>query len=544
MTICELTAAIFLIAASVAKAGDVCISGESDGNSAFLGTYSQETGTSYYTKSQCDGSVAYLYQQNSKWQVYTALNSNTAYLRCPTASDSPQECPTGTWKNGGATDASLSVQTGSCPSTSPSISCDRVYIDSADYRCYGYFDAVSGEEGLYSKQCGTDYVYFYYNGYFERWECGPKDERDVCDAYDNDNMYYIKSTDTSLDSLSSGSSVTAALDFPTGTSAGFYCDCSPQVACSYLEIANVGNGNDGVYQRDSGEQNLFLNADSTRYFLYAPERGSTATAANPLSSCGSLSAYFRSSDTTFSTVAEGDVDVSINVEYPSNVDSATISCLAEPPTPPPTEEPGENDMCVAVAQWISSSPNNWFVSGKYQQIADLNGHPAYQLYGCETEYGASTQRYLRYSNEYQEYIVSPGLYTSGYYFRTTNGATSPIGATWNYPQYVEVKSAASRSGGCGCSSEPLTGATVPVPIEQIAWSTDSAVEGGIWAQFLQMLANDQTASMLTVTFLILCACGMVMCAYCMGYARGATKVGQPFKYSKAKVVFDHEDENL
>jgi hypothetical protein len=548
MTFGKLLTATLTFRAFVTKAGDICIAGDSGVNTLCLGTYSQASDldanqNTYYVKPRCDGTNDFLYQNGGNWQTSTTKNGNSYYLRCPEDTASPEDCTAGTWLNAGNTDASLTVTTGSCPSSSPSISCDAVYIDVADSRCAGYFDKV--EEGLYQNACGK---YFYYNGYFQEWQCGPKDERDVCDAWDQDNTWHVASTDPQLDTLSAGTSpITAALDYPSGTNAGFYCDAEPQIACNFMEIKNVGNGNDGLWQKAADQANLFTK--DGKYFFYEPVGGSTVTASNPLDSCTSLTAYFRSSDTAFGSLSAGDTDVSFTVTHPTGVNGATVSCLADPPTPAPTEQPGDDDLCVAVVSWFNKSPYNYQSAGKYKPIENVNGYPAYQLYGCEADYGASVERYLWYSSYYQAYRITDAKGSGNRFFSSFNNAQTPIDSNgaWSPTlpdgtMLMEVSLAATRPGGCGCDSEPL-GAAVPpgdvVPFE------NNEPETGVWTKYLQMLASDQASSVITVLFLIMCACNVAMCAYCMGYTHGK-RTGSPgngtFAYSKAKVVFDHEED--
>ena len=207
----------------------------------------------------------------------------------------------------------------------------------------------------------------------------------------------------------------------------------------------------GIYTKVLDKANLYQKGDE--YFQYSQLTQqymiSNADVSSGCSSSSSYTYYLKSTDSVIGSLMEGQTDISIQLTYPTNSNSATISCLAMAPTLPDVMIPKAGDICVSIPKWLNECPNDWKVSGLYVSIADVNGYAAYQL-----DQGCGAIRYLFYSGYYSRYIISDSLIDppTELYFYCTNTGTDLSQCVWSNTNLIQVEDALTKIGGCGCDS--------------------------------------------------------------------------------------------
>eukprot|EP00486_Rosalina_sp_Unknown_P010455 CAMPEP_0201592702 /NCGR_PEP_ID=MMETSP0190_2-20130828/190529_1 /ASSEMBLY_ACC=CAM_ASM_000263 /TAXON_ID=37353 /ORGANISM="Rosalina sp." /LENGTH=756 /DNA_ID=CAMNT_0048051599 /DNA_START=59 /DNA_END=2327 /DNA_ORIENTATION=- len=365
-----------------------------------------------------------------------------------------------------------------CNLNPPSLECDYILLqDSGNANSgglNGLFTKVANEDDLYQK----DSYLFQYSKVSQSWIIAESDERESC----QNPSYFFKSTDTTIDGLSVGdANENIAITYPVqdgdysckqpkiscldseptdeelnNALCNLPCNINPpSLSCSYIEIDIQGGnyGSDGIYNKI--DNNLYQMGEY--YFLYYVQGGYYAiTKSDDRNLCGNTgpTAYLRSFDSNIDTLQNGN-SITASLDHPAS-GTATINCLAQPPTAAPVPA-APNGLCVAVTDnLILNSVLLTDIAGTYSLMSqDINGQPAYEL-----QTGCGTPAYIAYDDVYPYYFLSTNgndPYPSGFITYCTNTAsinndisqcvwqTPP---NWNGGDLVEVTS----GGGCACGT--------------------------------------------------------------------------------------------
>ena len=178
--------------------------------------------------------------------------------------------------------------------------------------------------------------------------------------------------------------------------------------CDYIVLKDTGNaqtnGVAGVYTKVPGQDNYYqYREDTGKYFQYSVADSMFVVADGDVrESCDQILPYFRSYDSSISSLTTGQTDVSISIDYPTPYSCRTpsISCLSSLPSDDDADlatctEPcniDENDQTISCS-YIEISSNDFTSNclGFYNPVA-----------GDDSVFVNEDSGYYFYYNQYQQ----------------------------------------------------------------------------------------------------------------------------------------------